>query len=160
MELPLGTQTPTLAAQWAAAAVGLAVALILFFDWVHTPLNRNIEGASTRDRLIGDVIHVTIGAVIVTANLLVWRWITIGGAVWYTFVLGTAILNWWVPWLSGFTRGEITPDVYERDYARNLTVLPDLGRSVIVPDVQHALIHLAVLAACIACWVSARTGVR
>ena len=66
----------------------------------------------------------------------------------------TAVLNWWVPWLSGIAVGEITPGVYQREYARNLTVLPSLGRSVIVPDVQHTLIHVAVLIACAACFTS------
>jgi hypothetical protein len=34
-------------------------------------------------------------------------------------------------------------------YGDNVRVLPRLGRSPIVPDIQHTLIHLAVLAACL-----------
>jgi hypothetical protein len=138
----------------AAMSAGLATIVIIFFDWVPTPLNRNIVAASARDRRIGGLIHVTAGIVIVAANLLNWRWIVLAGAVWYSFVLVTALLNWWVPWLTGITVGEIKPDVYQQDYARNVRVLPRLGRSPIVPDVQHTLIHLAVLLACVSGWVS------
>ena len=42
---------------WAELAVALAVGLIVFFDWVPTPLNRNIRDAPVRDRLIGDLVH-------------------------------------------------------------------------------------------------------
>ena len=48
--------------------------------------------------------------------------------------------------------GRITAEAYEREYAQNVRVLPRLGRSPIVPDVQHTLIHLAVLAAGVSCW--------
>ena len=50
--------------------------------------------------------------------------------------------------------GEITEEAYEREYAHNVTVLPRFGRSPIVPDVQHTLIHLAVLAAGVSCWLT------
>ena len=68
---------------WSAFAVVLAVGLVVFFDWVRTSPNRNIEGGSVRDRLVGDTI---------------------------------------------------------------------------VPDVQHTLIHLAVLAAAVTCWVAFAGG--
>ena len=97
---------------WAAITTVVAVAIILFFDWVPTPLNRNIAYSSTRARLPGSMIHIVLGAVVVVANLLHWRWVVLAGAIWYTFVLGTAILNWWVPWLTGITRGEISTETY------------------------------------------------
>ncbi len=69
-------------------------------------------------------------------------------------VLLIGIVNWWVPWLTGVRWGEITEETYQQQYAGNVTVLPRLGRSSIRPDVQHTLIHVAVLAACVSCWVS------
>lgn len=143
---------------WAELAVALAVGLIVFFDWVPTPLNRNIKKARVRDRLIGDLIHVPAGALVVTALQLSWRWVVLAGAIWYSIVLISGIVNWWIPWLTGVRRGEITEELYERDYANNTTVLPRLGHSPIVPDVQHTLIHLAVLAACLSCWAAFLTA--
>jgi hypothetical protein len=139
---------------WAGLAVALAVGLIVFFDWVPTPLNRNIQGASVRDRLIGDLVHVPVGVLVIIALQQGWRWVVLAGAIWYSIVLIIGIVNWWVPWLTGVRRGEITEEAYEREYARNVTVLPRLGRSPIVPDVQHTLIHLAVLAAGVSCWLT------
>jgi hypothetical protein len=52
---------------------------------------------------------------------------------------------------------EITEETYQREYAGNVTVLPRLTRSSIRPDVHHMLIHVAVLAAGVACWVSVFT---
>ena len=143
---------------WSEVAVGLAVGLMVFFDWVPTPLNRNINAASVRDRLVGNLIHVPIGALVVTGLQLQWRWVVLAGAIWYSVVLVTAFLNWWLPWLTGITRGEITEESYEREYAQNVTVLPRLGRGPIVPDLQHMLIHLAVLMACVLCWATFLTS--
>jgi hypothetical protein len=139
---------------WSEWAVVVAVGLIVFFDWVPTPLNRNIRGAAARDRLIGDLVHVPIGVLVVISIQQGWRWVVLAGAIWYSIVLVIGIVNWWVPWLTGVTRGEITEEAYEREYAHNVTVLPRLGRSRIVPDVQHTLIHLAVLAAAVGCWLT------
>lgn len=140
--------------RWNELAVAVAVGLIVFFDWVPTPLNRNIRGAPVRGRLIGDLIHVPIGVLVVTALRLGWRWVVLAGAIWYSIVLVIGIVNWWIPWLTGVRRGEITEQAFEQEYAQNVTVLPRLGSSPIVPDVQHTLIHLAVLAACVSCWAS------
>ena len=143
---------------WSELAVAVTVGLIVFFDWVPTPLNRNIRAASKRDRLVGNLIHVPIGVLVVTGLQLRWRWVVLAGAIWYSIVLVSAILNWWLPWLTGIVRGEITEESYEREYAQNVTVLPRLGRGPIVPDLQHMLIHLAVLAACILCWATFLTS--
>ena len=140
--------------RWAELSLALAVGLIVFFDWVPTPLNRNIRGAPVRDRLIGNLIHVPIGVLVVVALNRGWRWVVLAGAIWYSIVLITAIVNWWLPWLAGLRVGEITAEAYEREYADNVTILPRLGRSPIVPDLQHTLIHLAVLAACVSCWAT------
>jgi hypothetical protein len=142
-------------AQVAAAVTALvAVALIAAMDWIRTPLNRNIEAMGVRERLPGTLIHVAVGVGVAVVNLLRWRWPILVGAVWFTVVLAVAILNWWVPYFLGRYPAEITPEVYGRDYARNVTVLPRIAGRQVVPDVQHTLIHLGVLAACVASWVS------
>ena len=71
--------------RWDELAVAVAVGLIVFFDWVPTPLNRNIRVAAVRDRLIGDLVHGPIGVLVVIAIQQRWRWVVL--------VLG--IVNWW-----------------------------------------------------------------
>jgi hypothetical protein len=78
----------------AALAIALTVVVILFFDRVPTPLNRNIAFSTRRDRLAGGVVHTLTGAVFVAANLGGWRWVMLAGAIWYSFVLVTCILRW------------------------------------------------------------------
>jgi len=128
--------------------------MLVFFDWVGTPLNRNIGQATVRDRLIGDVIHVPVGLLVLVALHQQRRWVVLAGAIWCSVVLLVGIVNWWVPWLTGVRWREITEETYQREYAGNVTMLPRLTRSSIRPDVQHILIHVAVLAASVTSWVS------
>jgi hypothetical protein len=138
----------------AAVAIGTATGLIVFMDWVPTPLNRNIAGMSGRERLPSTAIHGALGVLFVSANLLGWTWIVLIGAVWYTLVLVQAIRNWWVAYLFGVYGGEITPERFLEHYATNVRFLPAIGDRPVVPDVQHILIHLSVLAAAVLSWLS------
>lgn len=139
---------------WAAIAILVMVAVIAFMDWVPTPLNRNIQGMSVRERLPGNLIHSTLGLLFAIANLLVWRWIILLGAVWYCVVLFAAIRNWWIAYFTGVHQGEITPEIYSQHYAQNLRVLPRFRDHPVIPDVQHMLIHLTVLIAVVLSWWS------
>jgi hypothetical protein len=46
----------------------LAAASIVFFDWVPTPLNRNIRGMTVRERLPGSLIHGTVGVLVMIVD--------------------------------------------------------------------------------------------
>jgi hypothetical protein len=140
--------------QFAAAAIALATGLIVFMDWVPTPLNRNIAGMSRAERIPSTAIHSVLGILFVTANLLEWSWVVLVGGIWYSLVLVQAVTNWWVAYLFGIYRGEITPATYEEHYADNVRFLPTIGDRPVVPDLQHVLIHLAVLAAAVLSWLS------
>jgi hypothetical protein len=140
--------------QLAAFAIGVETGLIVFMDWVPTPLNRNISGMTNKERIPSSAIHGTVGVVFVSANLLHWTWVVLVGALWYSVVLAQGIRNWWLAYLFGVHPGEITPEDYEEHYSRNVRFLPRIGDHPVVPDVQHVLIHLSVLGAVALSWVS------
>ncbi|MEQ1769007.1 MAG: hypothetical protein ABL879_04145 [Devosia sp.] len=132
----------------AGLLIYLAAGLIVFFDWVPTPLNRNIEGMSSAERLPSTLIHGGIGIVLGTACLLgFWPayWVA---AIWYAVVFIAAVRNWWIPYFTGRPGGEISLEDYDKHYAGNPRFF-SRGAGQIVPDVQHTLIHLALLAACL-----------
>jgi hypothetical protein len=139
---------------WAAISILVMVAVIDFMDWVPTPLNRNIQGMGVRERLPSTLIHSTLGVFFAIANFLVWKWIILLGAVWYSVVLFAAIRNWWTAYLGGVYWGEITPETYSQHYAQNLRVLPRFKDNPVIPDVQHMFIHLTVLVAVALSWWS------
>jgi hypothetical protein len=138
----------------AAIASIVLAAVIVFMDWVPTPLNRNIETMSQRERLPSSLIHGGAGAVFALANLGGWRWVILAGAVWFTVVLGAAIRNWWAPYLFGARPAEISVEMFQTTYARNLRLAPTLPGRPITPDLQHCLIHLALLASVVLNWAS------
>ena len=138
--------------QLAAIAIALETGLIIFMDWVPTPLNRNISGMTDRERIPSSAIHGTLGVLFISANLMHWTWVVLVGAIWYSVVLAQAIRNWWLAYLFGIYSGEITPDAYRQHYSRNVSVLPRVGDHPVVPDVQHMLIHLSVLGAAVLSW--------
>ena len=82
------------------------------------------------------------------------RWGIFIGALWYSVVLVAAIRNWWIPYVAGVYWGEITPEVYAHHYARNTTIFKPVRQHLVIPDVQHTLIHAAVCAAALLSWWS------
>jgi hypothetical protein len=140
--------------QLAATAIAIETGVIVFMDWVPTPLNRNISGMTNRERIPSSAVHGALGAVFALANGLDLTWVVLVGALWYSVVLAQGIRNWWLAYLFGIHSGEITPDNYQQHYARNVRFLPRIGDHPVVPDVQHVLIHLSVLGAAVLSWVS------
>jgi hypothetical protein len=141
----------------AAVVVGLTGAVIVAMDWVPTPLNRNIEHGDAAERIPGTLIH---GVACVLACLALARgprWAQRLVPAWFTLVLASAVLNWWVPYLLGRYPGEIDPQTFEQEYATNLSFLPAVADHPVVPDVQHTLIHALVLASAV---LSARVAFR
>ena len=142
------------AQQWAALLAVMAVGTIVVFDWVPTALNRNIEAMGVQERLRGNIIHGIAGLIVVLVNLISERRAVLAGAIWFSVVLVSAVLNWWLPYLSGVHVGEISPEIWTQEYGRNLRVLPQRSDEGVVPVVQHFLIHLTLLAACAGSWWS------
>jgi hypothetical protein len=81
-------------------------------------------------RLPSTAIHGSIGILLVSANLLRWKWFVLAGAVWYGLVLVQGIRNWWVAYLFGIHSGEITPDEYRAHYAENVRFLPRIATTL------------------------------
>lgn len=148
------TSTPDPLQVAAVVAVACTVALIVIMDWVPTPLNRNIAGASVRSRLPGTVIHLVVGVGVIVVDLVLPRWGAVIGGVWFSAVLAVAVVNWWLPYLAGVTVGEIDLATYRREYAANPRVLPRIADHEIVPDIQHMLIHAALLVTVIMQWLA------
>lgn len=138
----------------AALAVAAFVALTVLMDWVPNPLNPNIARTTASQRLPGTLIHSGIGVGVIIAQLTQRRRLMLLGATWYTVVLLSATLNWWLPYLTGITVGEID-DTTIQEYAANPRLLPTIDNHVIVPDVQHMIIHTSILAACVLGWFAA-----
>jgi hypothetical protein len=138
----------------AALAIAIASGLIIFMDWVPTPLNRNILAMSVRERIPSTVIHGSLGALYVSPNLMRWTWIVMSSALWYSIVLAQGVRNWWLAYLFGIHSGEISPVDYQEHYSSNTRLLPQLGDHPVIPDVQQVLIHLSVLGAAVLSWLS------
>ncbi len=145
-------------ATMAAISVAATIGVIVFMDWVPTALNRNILESEPRQRLIGTLVHATAGAAALAAAVSGRRWPIGAGAAWFSVVLGSAVLNWWVPYLVGAYPGEISAESYQEEYSHNLTVLPLIADHPVVPDVQHSLIHLSVLLSAVAMWRAFRVA--
>lgn len=139
---------------WTAISIFVMVAMIVFMDWIPTPLNRNIQGMSIRERLPGTIIHSVIGLSVAITNLLTYKWLIFVGAIWFSIILIVAIRNWWVAYFAGRYPGEITPEIYSQHYSHNFRILPPFKNNPVIPDVQHMLIHLAILIACLFSWWS------
>lgn len=140
----------------AALAVAAFLALTVVMDWVPNPLNPNIAHTTAAERLPGTLIHLCVGVAVIAANLSRRRVPILLGAVWYSVVLTAAILNWWLPYLTGTTVGEVDATTIQ-EYAGNPRVLPEITGRPIVPDVQHLLIHASILAAVVLGWASFRS---
>lgn len=140
--------------QWAALSIFVTVAIIVFMDWIPTPLNQNIQGMSVRERLPSTIIHSVMGVGFAIFNLLTLKWLIFVGAIWFSIILLVAVRNWWVAYFAGRYPGEITPEIYAQHYSQNLRILPPIKNNPVVPDVQHMLIHLAVLSASLFSWWS------
>jgi hypothetical protein len=138
----------------AAAAIALATGLIIFMDWVPTPLNRNISSMTNRERVPSTTIHGALGLLFVSANLLHWTWVVLVASLWYTLVLAQGFRNWWLAYLFGIERGEITAESFSQHYSGNVRFLPRIGDHPIIPDVQHVLIHLSLFGATALSWLS------
>lgn len=144
----------------AAVTVAATTAFLILMDWLPTPLNRNIDHTAPLERLPSSVIHGAAGVVFTVSLARRWRWPTFVAAVWYSLVSLAALNNWWVPYVFGTTSGEVTPESYEAEYADNLRVLPPFAGHPVVPDVQHTLIHLGLLASAVLSWISFRATRR
>ena len=144
----------------AALSAAVTSAVIVFMDWVPTALNDNIHEMSVQDRLVGSVIHTCAGIAVAVFHLSGRWWLILVGATWYSIVLTSAALNWWMPYLVGVSPGEVDPRTFMQEYSRNVSVLPQIADHVVVPDLQHLLIHASVLLSCILSWLSFGAAIR
>jgi hypothetical protein len=153
-------QRTTLIQVSAAICAAATSAVIVFMDWVPTALNNNIHEMTVQDRLVGSVIHTCAGIAVAVFHLSGSWWLIVAGATWFSIVLVSAALNWWVPYLFGASPWEVDSETFMQEYSGNVSVLPRIADHVVVPDVQHMLIHASVLLSCILSWVSFAAALR
>jgi hypothetical protein len=131
------------------------------------PFN-NIRGASRRERMTealvnGPVMSIPLALLVLSGALLAPWLALIAGAVETVILLGGLAL-WWLPYLAGRTvpwatagTGATWQELHRRTYGLTVIVLPDRhGRPR--PNLEHMILHSVMLAATIACYLSAATS--
>ncbi|ANY69022.1 hypothetical protein BBD42_22950 [Paenibacillus sp. BIHB 4019] len=83
-------------------------------------------------------------------------WIGIGGLIW-TLVLVGAILNWWLPYVSGVTvykmpNNETWQQVYDRIFSKTIILLPSIKNNP-RPNLEHIILHVLILSSAITAWM-------
>jgi hypothetical protein len=131
-------------------AISATTLSIVMMDWLETPLNQNIKYQKPTERLPSTVIHTSVGLLSIFFSYRQEKFLVLFSAVWYSFILLSAIRNWWIPYIYGIVDGEISVEEYKEIYSKNYTILPSLGHPII-PDVQHMYIHLGLLLTVFSC---------
>lgn len=78
--------------------------------------------------------------------------IAVGGAIWTLVIVG-AILNWWLPYLTGIAvykmpNNETWSQVYERIFSKTITILPRIKNNP-RPNLEHMILHILILSSAI-----------
>ncbi len=138
-----------------AIAILIHCAYILAMDWIHLPgWNDNITLDALRPRAISSLWHGTMGLLFAMAQLSSILWLRICGAVWFSILLLLEINNWWVPYLLGIFKSEISKEIFRKHYASNYTFLPPRKDHTIIPDAQHVVMQMMTLLVAALSWVS------
>jgi len=126
-------------APWCVATLG---AYIVGMDWL--PLGRwngEAKVVPAELRVKSSLWHGSLAVLFVTALVLRIRWLVGVGAVWYLLLFAIEMNNWWVPYLFGVNRGEVTPEL-QRAHAGNIRFLPRIKDRPVIPDAQHVLMQI------------------
>jgi hypothetical protein len=112
-------------------------------DWVPMfPLNDLMPG-NLRPRLLAAVINYPVPLFIAIGIALHQPWSLWTALGLCLLTLAGHIANWWLPYFGFDSAAQ--RQVYARDYARTLKILPAQGRTI-VPDVQHMIVGVLTLA--------------
>ncbi len=84
--------------------------------------------------------------------------IGVGGFVWTLIMVG-AILNWWLPYMTGrefykMSNDETWVQIYERIFSETIHILPHIKNNP-RPNLEHIILHLLILGSSILSWVYA-----
>ncbi len=87
-------------------------------------------------------------------QLLAIRWLMVCGAIWFSILLLLEINNWWVPYLFGIFKNEVSKGLFQEHYAKNYSFLPPIKDHVVIPDAQHVVMETMTLAVIILSWTT------
>ncbi|WP_026923705.1 hypothetical protein [Glycomyces arizonensis] len=119
------------------------LAWLALIDWVPMPPLNDLTPDNRRSRLLAAVINYPFPLLVSGGVALGETWSLIAAAALCCLTLAGHLLSWWLPY---FGLGSASQrEVYERDYARTLKILPAEGHDV-VPDVQHLVVGALTLA--------------
>jgi hypothetical protein len=127
---------------------------IVGMDWL--PLGRwNGEArvVPAKLRAKSSLWHGSLAVLFLIAFVLRVRWLIGVGAIWYLLLLAIELNNWWVPYLFGVNRGEVTPEM-QKAHANNIRFLPRIKDRPAIPDAQHVLMQLITISTVVVMTVS------
>ncbi|QKW21212.1 hypothetical protein HUT16_21030 [Kitasatospora sp. NA04385] len=126
-----------------AVALPLAwLAWLVLTEWVPMfPLN-DLKPGNLRLRLLAAAVNYPFPLAISAGIALNSHWSLVTALVLCGVVLTGHLLSWWIPYFGYSTAAQ--RELYQRDYARTLKVLPTEGHGV-VPDVQHVVVGVLTL---------------
>ncbi|MGW0197351.1 hypothetical protein [Nonomuraea sp. NPDC003201] len=117
----------------------LWLAWLALTEWVPMfPLN-DLKTGNLRPRLLAASINYPFPLLIAAGIALRQPWSLIAASALCGLILAGHLANWWLPYFGLSSAAQ--RQVYERDYARTLKILPAAGHAV-VPDVQHMIVGL------------------
>ncbi|MEV0622519.1 hypothetical protein AB0I81_55025 [Nonomuraea sp. NPDC050404] len=113
------------------------LAWLIVTDWVPMfPLN-DLSGANVRGRALAGAINYPF-PLLVAAGVAHGRpWSLAAATGICVLILAGHLYNWWLPYFGPASAAQ--RELYQREYARTLKILPAGGRGV-VPDVQHMVV--------------------
>ncbi|MCX4745715.1 hypothetical protein OG455_09300 [Kitasatospora sp. NBC_01287] len=123
----------------------LWLAWLIVTEWLPMfPLN-DLAPGNLRPRFIAAAVNYPFPLLIAGGVALDRGWSLITAAALCGLILIGHTISWWLPYLGRSSQAQ--RDLYRRDYARTLKILPTEGHQV-VPDVQHMVVGLLTLAMC------------
>lgn len=119
------------------------LAWLALTEWVPlAPLN-DLSNGNLRPRLLAAAINYPFPLLIAGGVALGEPWSLITASALCGLILVGHVTSWWLPYLGVSSKAQ--REVYARDYANTLKILPTEGHAV-VPDVQHMVVGLLTLA--------------
>ncbi|MET8625727.1 hypothetical protein ABZW30_18595 [Kitasatospora sp. NPDC004669] len=115
---------------------------LVLTEWVPMfPLN-DLKPGNRGPRLLAAAINYPFPLAIAAGITVDTGWSVTGAMALCGLVLAGHVASWWLPYFGFSTAAQ--RDVYRRDYARTLKILPTEGRDVVI-DVQHLVVGVLTL---------------
>ncbi|MFB4283494.1 MULTISPECIES: hypothetical protein [unclassified Nonomuraea] len=113
------------------------LAWLVATDWLPMfPLN-DLSGANVRGRALAAAINYPFPLLVAAGVAYGRAWSLLAAMGICVLILAGHLYNWWLPYLGVSNAGQ--RELYRREYARTLKILPAEGHDVVV-DVQHMVV--------------------